>query len=985
MQPSGEIVVRHRIEFMAAFALLLAMGGCGGDERTRPIDGVAALTPEEVDFGKVGLGTTVTRKISVANRGRAPLRILEWELEGLGDDMFLAIKGERAVREGRTAEVILRFSPKSIGPLERVLVLRTDDSRRSTIEIPIHGSAILPHVVPFPESLDFGRVELGVKETRQLELRNEFDIFVEVRLAVRGDAQFTVEPAEAIRVEPLGTAVVEVSYEPQTVGRVVAILALLPCPACEEVIVPVQGTGIDRALVIAPPVVDFGFVPVERSAERSFTVTNVSSRPVEITAMELGGEAGDFSLVPSLGLLQPDEAVQVLVGFSPKAVSPSEDVIRIHSTSVRAPVVEVELRGAGGGPQIQVSPSSLSFGMVPIGARGQIPVRITNAGTPPGAPPLEILDVRVENPAVGPFGSDRDLVADPVILDAGEQDEIVIGYEPVRVTGATPDVAELVIVSNDASLPEVRLPMSGFSIEIPPCSRLEVRPSLLDFGAHDEGRGATLSIDIHNPGTETCILRNLRIAEGSDPVFRTGEVRSFLVPAGQWFGWMVNFDPHAVGAGEGDYAGELEFFAVNATEQQRYAVALRASSDSGCLVPEPNFLDFGSERLGCGSREGTVRFTNVCPLPLGVGPIELGTQSSEGEFEIVGAPATPLVLASGASFDVHLRWNTLTRGLSTAPLYVGEDTRLRPLMVPLLGELQRDGRTIDRFVQQRDDAADVLIVVDNSSTMIEEQPRLRAAAHVLVDEAVRRGIDFHIGVTSTGMTPAPSAPACPGGADGGEAGRLVPVDGSRPRLLTPATPDVREVLAENVVVGTCHELEQGMEAMRLALSEPLRSGHNAGFLRADAKLGVIFVSDEDDHSGFAVSDYLAFLRTLKGEGGARVHAVVDLGGACPEGAGRANRIIELVQGTHGLAETICEADWSGALAKIAADLFTFRTAFSLSAQPDADGIVVFVDGAEADPSTYRHDPGSNSVSFAPGNQPRPGAVVEVRYTARCGG
>lgn len=240
-----------------------------------------------------------------------------------------------------------------------------------------------------------------------------------------------------------------------------------------------------------------------------------------------------------------------------------------------------------------------------------------------------------------------------------------------------------------------------------------------------------------------------------------------------------------------------------------------------------------------------------------------------------------------------------------------------------------------------------------------------------------------MGVTSTGMTPAPGG-TCPGGADGGEAGRLVPVDGTRPRILTPDTPDVRGALGANVEVGICHELEQGMEAMRRALSEPLRSGENAGFLRNDAKLAVIFVSDEDDHSGFGVEDYLAFLLALKGEGGARAHAIVDIGSGCPEGAGRADRIIELVQGTQGIVESICPADWSGALAAIADEVFTFRTAFSLSGTPDGDGVVVVVNGEVADPAAYRYDAGSNSVDFAPGSEPPAGAAIEIRYTASCG-
>lgn len=945
--------------------------------------GVAFLEPQSVEFGRVGLGTTATRRVELRNQGRAPYRILGWQLEGEGDDFVIDIQGRRTILEGTRSHLVLRYSPDEEEDLARTLFVETDDPERQILEIPVRGVAVLPHVVPDPASLDFGRVELGVRETLDLVLRNEFDIDVDVRIGSRGDGQFSSAPNDLIRVGPLGTATVQVSFAPHQLGTVRGELALLPCPACDEVAVPLEGTGIDRALVVVPPEVDFGYVPVERSAQRSFTVTNVSSRVVDIQRMELVGASLNFSLTPVVGPLGPGDGILVEVGFSPTMLDPEEQTVEIHSTSARAPITRVRLLGAGGGPQIQVTPESLSFGMVPLGSRGQIPLRITNAGTTPGAPPLEIFDIRVENPATAPFGPDRDLAAQPVVLGAGAQDQVPIGYEPLRVMPGVADAAELVILSNDASRPEIRLPMSGFGVEVPPCTNLEVAPAALDFGALDVSRGATLTFQVFNPGPEMCILRNLRIAAGSDPVFRTREVRSFLIPSGQWFGWMVDFDPRAEGAGAGAYRGELELFAINATLQQRYSIPLRAMSDDGCLVPDPNFVDFGSERSGCAVGNRSVRFTNACPLPLGIGPITLGAQPHPGDFEITAAPTPPFDLAAGASFQVDVQWNTVAQGITSAPLYVMEDTRPRPLMVPLHGELQRGGNRVDRFVQQREDAADVLLIVDNSSSMVEEQPRLRDASHVLLDEADRLGIDVHVGVTTTGLQPAFGPPACPGGADGGEAGRLFPVDGSRPRFVTGATPDARGVLAANTQVGFCHEMEQAMEAMRLALSEPLRSGSNQGFQRRDTALSVIFVADENDHSGYPVQEYVSFLEGLKGQGGARAHAIVDTGEGCPEGAGRATRLIDLAHGTGGVVESLCQRDWSGALRRIAARVYTLRTALSLSETPDGDGISVWVDGRMASPAHYRYDPGSNSVSFLPAFRPRPGAAVEVRYHAAC--
>ncbi|HEY0838704.1 MAG TPA: hypothetical protein VGD74_00820, partial [Vulgatibacter sp.] len=488
---------------------------------------------------------------------------------------------------------------------------------------------------------------------------------------------------------------------------------------------------------------------------------------------------------------------------------------------------------------------------------------------------------------------------------------------------------------------------------------------------------------IFNPGSELCILRNLRIAPGSDPVFTTWPVASFVIPPGQGYGWMVAFDPHAVGAGAGYFTGELEFFVANAGGV-RYALPLAAGGLDGCLSATPNFVDFGTDQNGCGVRDRSVRFTNLCPVDVIVGPVRLGAQSTEGEFEILSAPTTPFRLGSGQSFGVDVRWNTEVRGINSAPLFVWDDTRDLPLTVPLVGELLQDGVVVDRFVQHRQGAADVLVVVDNSSSMVEEQPRLKASIGTLFDEAARRGIDFRFAVTTSGVTDAPNGQfVCPGGVMGNEAGRFFPVDEARPRIVTASTPGGRQVLADNTQVGFCHELEQGLEAMRLALSEPLVSGINGGFLRPDTRLSILFVGDEDDHSGYPASTYVDFLRQTKGLGGAVVNALVDTGEGCPEGAGVARRYIDVANTSGGVVASICATDWNGIMRQIADRSFGAPPGFVLSSTPGPAGVQVFVNGAPAAPGSWRFDAGSNSVIFNRGREPAAGTEIEVSYEAKC--
>ena len=60
-------------------------------------------------------------------------------------------------------------------------------------------------------------------------------------------------------------------------------------------------------------------------------------------------------------------------------------------------------------------------------------------------------------------------------------------------------------------------------------------------------------------------------------------------------------------------------------------------------------------------------------------------------------------------------------------------------------------------------------------------------------------------------------------------------------VLKPEHEDAKEIFEEMVVVGTSGSgIEMGLEAAKLALSEPLVSGDNSGFLRPEANLSLIF-------------------------------------------------------------------------------------------------------------------------------------------------
>lgn len=165
-------------------------------------------------------------------------------------------------------------------------------------------------------------------------------------------------------------------------------------------------------------------------------------------------------------------------------------------------------------------------------------------------------------------------------------------------------------------------------------------------------------------------------------------------------------------------------------------------------------------------------------------------------------------------------------------------------------------------------STDILFVVDNSSSMTEEQAKVVAQLRAFLDSLANAPVqnDFQVGVISTAVSMYSNA--CAGSATlvqaEAEGGRLqlgkelsgaLNADSER-KILRFDEPDLLEQFGLLIGQGTAGlGQEMGLEAMRLALTEPLASiapdatpSGNAGFLRPGSRLLVVVVTDEDDCS-----------------------------------------------------------------------------------------------------------------------------------------
>ena len=354
---------------------------------------------------------------------------------------------------------------------------------------------------------------------------------------------------------------------------------------------------------------------------------------------------------------------------------------------------------------------------------------------------------------------------------------------------------------------------------------------------------------------------------------------------------------------------------------------------------------------------------------------------------------------------------------------------------------------IDTFYQKTVRKVDILWVVDSSGSMQDKQAKLANNFQTFIQNlsSAQPPVDYHLGIITVDATL--------------EGGALRPVNGdpSTRYIACDATghcnvADPTAAFVATVKVGTGGSpIEKGLLAAHLALTDPMKSGTNAGFLRDDAALYVIIVSDEGDASCQplvdtpsgsdwtnchfspycrcaadaslqygAVSYYTRFFDGLKGFGNSDMTAVATIVGTdqtpetvgfgpstynvigCKDSSGAfafyAPRYVQVAKATGGITVSICDNDYSKALAKLGFAVSGQRRDFPLSrspVDPTKAPITVYVQSDPTNPATRKQVPQSitdgwtwvkcestnflNVIRFSGTWVPPPQARIEVTY------
>lgn len=258
---------------------------------------------------------------------------------------------------------------------------------------------------------------------------------------------------------------------------------------------------------------------------------------------------------------------------------------------------------------------------------------------------------------------------------------------------------------------------------------------------------------------------------------------------------------------------------------------------------------------------------------------------------------------------------------------------------------------VDTYLQQAASKIDVLWVIDNSESMAPRQQNLARNLQAFIGEFSKNSIDYRIAVTTTDIFR--------------ERGQFV----GTPKIITPMTPNIATVFGNNVKVGISgSSYEVGLEAARMSLDLQMQ-GNTAkvmqcqsacpaagratcrancetntafDFLRRDAYLYLIFVTDEEDRSAQDVRFFYRYFETVKGVGNDGTVTTAAIMGQPSNtcGATVGSRYKSLSDLTGGEVGSICDDNFSVTLEKLARNAVGLKRKFALQTAPNVQTIEV---------------------------------------------
>jgi HYDIN/CFA65/VesB-like, Ig-like domain len=316
-------------------------------------------------------------------------------------------------------------------------------------------------------------------------------------------------------------------------GRVVRLLMVLA--TLPGILLTANRTAAQGLVVFSPTSASFGSVNEGSSKTLSITIWNDGRTALTITKESVSGSAFSVSGLTVPKTIQPATSITVAVKFAPEASGAFSGYMALTSNASNSPV-NLAMTGTGLAPALQATPSSASFGSVPLGTTNSQTVQLTNVGG---------VTVTISSVSVAGKGFALHGLTTPLVLACGKTANATVTFDPT-VSGY---VAGTVSVASNATNNTLTMTVSGTGVA--DTRTIAAAPTSLSFGNENLGHTNTLPVTLRNTGNSSVTLSGATISGAG---ITTSALSGTLIAPGQTTTFNVTFAPKTAGA----VAGSVE-------------------------------------------------------------------------------------------------------------------------------------------------------------------------------------------------------------------------------------------------------------------------------------------------------------------------------------------------------------------------------------------------------------------------------------------
>ncbi len=288
--------------------------------------------------------------VTLTNSGTGAVEILN--VQGTPD--FMATSDCSTVLPGAHCTVTVAFSPQAGSPAgaasnQRAGAVHISSSAMTPLDfLSVVGVATASTLTLSQTSLDFGRVQVGDRQSLGLQLSNSGATALTLgQLTAGGD--YTVSagscPSPVMALAPGASCTLQVAFAPSATGTRPGALDIASSASTLPLAVSLTGLGVQSQLQVSPAKLDFGALPTGAAASLSLTLANTGNSP--ITGISLQTTSGFAVSTPcAVATLAPGGSCSVTLTFSPLSAGAQTGTLKVLSSDSGSPV-SIALTGTG--------------------------------------------------------------------------------------------------------------------------------------------------------------------------------------------------------------------------------------------------------------------------------------------------------------------------------------------------------------------------------------------------------------------------------------------------------------------------------------------------------------------------------------------------------------------------------------------------------------------------------------------------------------